>query len=454
MSNFHLLWMQSGTEYLEKGEKVIEIARQLSMTERERDYIDAIGAFYDDWEKADRGVRLAAFEQRMSNNYRKYKDDKEAAIFYALTLIATAKPADKTYSNQLKAGGILETVFADQPNHPGVAHYIIHTYDYPELAEKALPVARRYASIAPASAHAQHMPSHIFTRLGLWDESILSNIQSTQSASCYAQQLGKTGHWDEELHGMDYLVYAYLQKGDNLHAIEQLERLKSFKEVFPQNFKVAYTAAAIPARIALENKDWKSAASLELPLLELDWDEFPWQKSILHFARAMGGIQIGDLESAGRELSELESLHQKLVAAQNEYMANQVEIQIVTTKAWLLKAEGNDSDAISTMIIAADLESNTVKHPVTPGEVRPAGELLGDLYMESGNPEKALECYQKDLQIHPNRFNGIYGAAKASIEIGDQEQATYYFRRLLELTKGNTERLEVEAANTYLNKIG
>ncbi|MEQ9403601.1 MAG: hypothetical protein RIM99_08455 [Cyclobacteriaceae bacterium] len=452
MSNFHSLWLQSGTDYLKKGSRILEAAQSLSISEREADYLNAIEIFYKDWETVAHKTRVSGFEKKMAALYAKYKDDKEAAIFYALALRATADPVDKSYLNQRKSGKILESLYPDQPNHPGIAHYIIHNYDYPELAELALPTARRYAEIAPSSAHAQHMPSHIFTRLGLWEESISSNINSTASALCYSESIDPEAHWDEELHGMDYLVYAYLQTGNNQKANEQYEYLKTFKKVFPENFKVAYTVSAIPARIALENKNWEEAANLEKPSLELDWSKLPWQESIYHFARALGSVRLGDLTATQKELAQLITNHKKLTEANDSYKANQVQIQIDVINAWIYFVNGKNIDAIALMKKAVDKEYNTAKHPVTPGEVLPAGELFGDLLLLCDQPLLALKTYEKDLEQHPNRFNGLYGAGVAAKAVGDDESAKKYFMSLLDQCRGvNSERLELIEAEKYLN---
>ena len=454
MCNFHSLWVQSGTGYLEKGSKILQAAESLAKSEREKDYLDAIGEFYKDWESTDHKLRVLRFEKKMEQVYEKYRDDKEAAIFYALALTASADPSDKSYKNQRKSGKLLEVLFLDQPNHPGIAHYIIHNYDYPELAQLALPTARRYAEIAPASAHAQHMPSHIFTRLGLWEESIKSNINSVGAAQCYAERIDPKGHWDEELHGMDYLVYAYLQIGENKKANDQCEYLKTFEKVFPVNFKVAYSAAAIPSRIALENRNWTSAARLQFPSVEIDWNAFPWEKSILHFARAIGSVRSGDIQSSESELAILRSLHQELLDMGDEYKANQVQIQINATQAWIHFANDKSEYAVSLMKEAARMENNTSKHPVTPGEVLPAGELLGDLLLSMDRPAEALKEYEYDLQQHPNRFNGLYGAAIAAKEIGDKMKATHYFELLLSLTKNsNSDRQEIKEARAYIGQM-
>ncbi|QNL22211.1 hypothetical protein HZR84_09770 [Hyphobacterium sp. CCMP332] len=454
MSNFHSLWLQTGTDYLAKGAKIIEASQSVIKSEKEEAYLNAIAGFYNDWENVSRQTRINNFERGMRKIYEKYSDDKEAAIFYALALRASADPADKTYVKQRESGRILETIYPDQPNHPGIAHYIIHNYDYPELAELALPTARRYAQIAPASAHAQHMPSHIFTRLGLWNESIKSNLNSTSSALCYSASIDSNAHWDEELHSMDYLVYAYLQVGNNQKAIEQYEYMKTFKKVFPANFKIAYTGAAIPSRIALENKNWSEAAKLELPSMEIDWDNFPWEKSILRFARAIGSVRSGDVAAAEKELAILQANQKKLIDLKDEYKANQIEIQIKTIQAWISFAKGAENESIALMQEAATNEYNTSKHPVTPGEVLPAGELLGDLLLELKKPEDALKAFEYDLSQHPNRFNGLYGAGIAAIRIGDVDKANKYFGLLLELTKDSpTERKEIEYAKKYLTII-
>ena len=454
MSNFRSLWMQSGTDYLKKGAALLAIANELQKSKREQEYLDAIGEFYKDWEHVDEKTRILNFEKKMELIYKKHEDDKEAAIFYALALRASADPADKTYANQLKSGKILESIFPDQPDHPGIAHYIIHNYDYPELAELALSTARRYADIAPASAHAQHMPSHIFTRLGLWDESIDTNINSTSSAVCYSQSIDPDSHWAQELHAMDYLVYAYLQRGNNKMAMAQNEYMYTFKKVFPLDFAASYAMLAIPARIVLENKQWEKAANLELPPIDFPWHQFPWQMSILHFTKAMGYSHIGNIASAEKEVAILQSFHQELLKINDEYKAKQVLIQIKTSQAWIHFAKKNYEKAVVFMTEAANMEKDTAKHPVTPGEVLPTRELLGDLYLALNKPIEALESYEVDIKRHPNRFNGIYGAAIASKQSGDLEKAKMYFEQLLKLTENsNSERPEIIDAKIFIDNI-
>lgn len=451
MSIYHDLWFAPAPEDLEKGSQILRVAESLPKSAREQDYLDAIGAFYTDWKNIDHKTRAAIMEKRMEEIYLKYDDDTEAAIFYALALKSTANPTDKDYINQRKAGKILENIFPTQPNHPGIAHYIIHNYDSPELAHMALETARRYAKIAPSSAHAQHMPSHIFTRLGLWHESILTNINSASSALCYSEAVDMNGHWDQEIHAMDYLVYAYLQQGDNIRANEQYEYMQTFKNVASSTV-AAYPFAAIPARMTLENKQWRIAATLELHDLDFPWDEHPWEKAILHYARALGASHIGDLESAESEVVTLQSLHQSLLEKDDIYGANQVLIQIKSAQAWISFANHNNEQALILMTEAVNLEEDTQKHPVTPGEVLPARELLADLLLGMNRPDDALASYEIDLKGHPNRFNGLYGAAIAAKNMEDQEEALRYFELLLTLTEGsNSDRPEIEEAREFVN---
>ena len=455
MSIYHSLWAPPSDKELEKGSKLIEIAQSLPNKGITKEYIDAIGAFYEDWQTTDHRSRVLLYEKKMENVYLNNKEDTEAAVFYALAIRSAADPKDKTYARPKKAGEILVALFKKQPNHPGIAHYIIHTYDYPELAQMGLSTARRYAEIAPASAHAQHMPSHIFTRLGLWQESIDTNINSASSAVCYAETVNPEANWSQEIHAVDYLVYAYLQKGDNKKALEQLEEMQAIKDVFPKNdFAATYALTAIPVRMALENKNWDQAANLELPTLDFPWDNLYWEKAMLHFGKALGYSNIGNTNSAENELKILKELHQGLVDINDPEKANQVMIQIHAAQGWIHLAQGNKSEALSLMKLAAKMESETSKHPVTPGEVLPADELLGDMLLALNKPAEALSAYEVNLKGHPGRFNGIYGAAIAAKQAGDQEKATLYFEQLIELTKNsNSNRSELAEAHTYLGSI-
>jgi hypothetical protein len=440
MSNFHPLWAPPTLPELKKGAAALGIARSIGGTPaRERDYIQALSAFYGDWEKADHATRTVRFEHAMETLYKSYPSDKEATILYTLALTAAADPKDKTRAKQRKAGALLEQLYPGMPEHPGVIHYIIHTYDYPELAELALPAAKRYAQVAPSSAHALHMPSHIFTRLGLWDDCIRMNLVSVSAAQCYAQATGNRGHWDEELHGMDYLVYGYLQKGQDSLALGQLHYLAEMDSVSPMNFKVAYAFAAIPARYMLERKDWAGAAELTLrPAVSgmgslttrFPWANFPWQEAIVHFARGLGLAHTGRLDSAAAELAVLGRIHDRLIGEKDGYKAGQVTIQMKALEGWIELARGHAQAAVVAMRAAADLEDNTEKHPVTPCEVLPARELLGDLLLEAGRPAEALVEYTEDLRTHPRRLNGLRGAGLAARKAGDETKAREYFMLL------------------------
>lgn len=445
MSNFHPLWSPPSPAELEKGSKIITLARSVvtDKSTRESDYIEAIATIYDQWNTLDHRTRLLKFEKASQSLYEKYTDDDEAAIFYALALGAASDPADKTFQKQKKAGDVLQKIFDSKPNHPGIAHYIIHNYDYPELATLALPAARMYASIAPASAHAQHMPSHIFTRLGLWDESIQSNIASVTAAQCYAEKSGIKGHWDEELHGLDYLMYAYLQKANDEKALEQVRYLQTIKEVFPVNFKDAYSFASMPARYALERKDWTTAASLQPEPSDFPWEKFPWEKANIYFARILGAVHTNKVNDAQKDLEQLKALHAKLVEAKESYKSNLVLIQVKASEAWIKLAEGKKDEALALMTEAADMEDATAKHPVTPGEIIPARELLGDMYLKTGNPQRALQVYEEDLKRHPNRFNGIYGAAIASKKAGDVAKTKLFSEQLEALAERGSKRAQL-----------
>jgi hypothetical protein len=415
MSNFHPLWAPPSTTELQKGSQAIKIARSIkNKTKRESDYIEAIATFYENADQLDHGSRVLNFEKAMEGIYESYPDDIEAKIFYALALNTAADLSDKTYTKQRKAFELLNPIFQQNPLHPGIAHYIIHNMDNPELAALALPAARKYASIAPASAHAQHMPSHIFIRLGLWDEAAKSNLDAVASAKCYAEKAQIKGHWDEELHGLDYLVYSYLQNNQDALAKQQLDYLQTINEVSPTNFKVAYAFAAIPARYALERKDWKQAAALRIHPANFPWKDFPWQKAIFHFARMLGNVHLNNVGAAEKELDTLKTFYDALKDQKNKAdEAAQVAVQIKAAEAWVEYKKGNNEKALALMEAAANSEDGTEKHAVTPGPVIPARELLGEMLLAMDQPSLAVSAFDQDLKLHANRRNGTIGLKMA-----------------------------------------
>jgi tetratricopeptide (TPR) repeat protein len=434
MSRFHQIWGAPPPEDLKAGIAALTAARAAgARTERERDYIEALGAYYDDSDSLDHVTRFLRFEKAMAALAAKYPKDREASIFYALTLdgVAIALPPDKSYPRQKKAGEILEPIFREMPEHPGIAHYIIHSYDYPALAKRAVDAARRYSKIAPDSPHALHMPSHIFTRLGLWEDSISSNLASAEAARRDLQKTMPGASSFDELHAMDYLAYAYLQTGRDAEARRILDGVSRAEKFDKQELAAAYALTAIPARLALERRDWKAAASLELKPAEFAWEKFPWARSVVLFARAVGFARSGDATSARGEIGRLETLRDSLKAAGQGYWTDQIEIVRREAAGWAARAEGKNDEALATMRSAAALEDTVDKHPVTPGPIVPAREQLGDLLLELQKPADALAEYRADLASSPNRLNGLYGAARAARLSGDSAAAKSYYEKLL-----------------------
>lgn len=433
MSLYHPLWAPPSAADLQKGTGALEKAKSLKVkTDREQQYLDAIGAFYNNYDKVDHASRAMAYKDAMEKVYQTNPKDTEAAVFYALALDSVASPKDKTYANQKKAMEILTKVRKEHPDHPGVAHYIIHCTDFPPLAQQGLEAARAYAKIAPAVPHALHMPSHIFTRLGLWDESIQSNLASEAAGIDYARKNFPDKTWDETLHAMDYLMYAYLQKGQDIEAKKVLDDTFAIKAT-QLDVKAAYALAAIPARYALERRQWNDAAKLEFYPADFPWDKFPWSASVVHFARGYGFARLNDAASAQKELAELEKLRDQLRKANDGYGADQIEIERLALAGWIALDQKKNDDAEKLMRASADLESTTEKNPVTPGAILPSRELLGDLLMELKRPKDALVEYEASLKVSPNRLNGLYGAAYSAELVGDKQKAQTYNAQLVTL---------------------
>jgi hypothetical protein len=393
---------------LQQGKLAADAATRLGAraSERERGYIHAVSILYDDFEHKDQRTRIVAYERAMNELVMRQPADTEALIFYAIALAASAPPTDKTYANQLKAGSILEPLWVKMPDHPGLAHYIIHTYDSPALADKARAAAQRYASIAPSAAHALHMPSHTFTRVGMWDESANTNNRSMKVA------LG-TGSIAEALHASDYAMYAYLQMGKDSEAKAILDGLPALAARFDVNAVTGaapgsagvFALAAIPARWALERRAWAEAAALEPKA-----SAFPYTEAMTYFTRALGASHTGDLAKAKASIDSLASIQQRLSAKGEVYWAEQVAIQNLAAQAWLDLAEHRESDALARMREAVAREDATEKNAVTPGPLAPARELLGDMLVELKRPVEARAEYRATLQKEPGRRHSLLAA--------------------------------------------
>jgi len=445
MTYWHPIWPAPGPADLKAGTAAAEKAKSAgAKTQRERDYIAAIGTFYRDSDKLDHRIRALAYEKAMEQLQTNYPDDHEAAIFHALALLATAPPTDKTHVTQTKAGAILEPLFAEQPEHPGIAHYIIHAYDYPPMAPSALDAARRYAQIAPDSPHALHMPSHIFTRLGLWQESIDSNLASAALAK-------KNNAPGNELHAKDYLIYAYLQGAQDREAKKALEAPPQGRSDDPQYMNWLYAMGTSPARYAVERHSWTEAAALTIPANTFPGGRSAWTEANLNFARALGLSHTGNLEAARMEVLKLASLRDTLIQGNVSYWADQVDIQRETATAWITFAEGKREDALTQMRSAANHEDKTDKDNVTPGVILPARELLGEMLLELNQPVAAMVEFEATLHTAPNRFNAVAGAARAAKLSGNSEKARDYYGKLLSMcAHADGDRPELQHARSLL----
>jgi hypothetical protein len=424
------------------GLATLEKAKSIgAKTQRERDYIDALMAFYAGHDQVPHGQRVQAYLKAMEALAARYPADDEAQIGYAIVLNVAASPNDKTYANQLKGVAILEPIFKRQPRHPGIAHYLIHLYDYPPIAEKGLDAARRYAEIAPAAPHALHMPSHIFTRVGYWQESIASN-----TASARAAKAGKEPH--DQLHSMDYLVYAYLQVAQDKEARAVMDEMVALTGYNPNVRTGPYAVAASQARYMIERGDWRGAAGLQVQP-----SRFAYVDAVTHFARALGAARSGNLDGARSDIARLVELRDKLQQAKDDYWTEQVDIQRQIATAWLLNAENKQAGALGAMSAAADLEDKTEKSVVTPGWLAPARELYGAMLLEHGMAKEALAAFEATLAKEPNRLGATVGAAKAAEKSGDAAKARQYYTKAVALTEGaDASRPEVAEARAFIAK--
>lgn len=449
MTQLHPLWAPPTEQEFERGRAAAEQARAVGTSDaREAQYVEAIATFYDT--AAEDGYRagVQSWEEAQQSVHEAFPDDVDAAAFYALAHLATAPPDDKTYAHQRRAGALLEELLAQYPEHPGLFHYTIHAYDNPALAEKAVDVAHGYDDLAPDVPHALHMPSHIFVRLGMWPEVIEWNRRSADAALQQSAEAYTSLH---HVHALDYMVYAYLQRGQDQKAEDVLQEIVQVQNYQPHPAS-AYGVAAAQARCALERRQWDAAANLPLRVHETyPWDTFPEHEAITYWARGLGAARAGDLEAARAAVDTLEKLHQRTLEKDEDYWATLVEVRRTTVSAWVAYAEGDYDRALERMRIAADLEDSVDKHPITPSEVLPARELLGDMLLALNRPEEALEAYQAALEISPNRFNSLYGAGQAAERAEQYDVAKSFYAKLVEMSgEADAEREPLTRAKRFL----
>ena len=423
-----------------KAQEAIEQARAAgAKTERERGYIEAVAAYYDKFSERPHPARMRSLADAFEKLAKEYPDD-ETQIFSAIYLVSTQPPADKTVARAMQGAAILEAQFKKRQDHPGVAHYLIHAYDYPSVADKGLAAAMCYADIAPSAPHALHMPSHIFTRVGLWQESASTNRRAATAATGEAER-------SDRLHALDYLVYASLQlarDGDAKNGLEEVYQTPAGEGATA--IASAYSRAVAPARYAIERGQWAEAAKLDDP----DKSSFPFTAAMRYFARALGAARSANPAAAEKDLVQVQQIGAALKDAKNDYWATEVEVQRMTAEAWIAFAKGQRDHGLSLMRAAADMEDKTEKHPVTPGRLIPARELLGDMLLESGKPAEALAEYEGSQIRDPKRFRGFSGAAHAAEKAGNKDKAQYHFSRLVELAGSGEPRPELAKAREYL----
>jgi len=435
---FDAATLKRGLEAVQKGQTIG------AKTERERDWLAAIEQFYKDYDKVDQDTRAKNYEKAMEALAKKYPDDVEAKIFHALALNETFD--HKTMDNLVKAIEILEPIDKQYPDHPGVTHYLIHSYDFPALADRGVPAANKYAKIAPAAPHAQHMPAHIYSMVGMWDASIASNLASVAVAKEYTEKSKLDGVLAGVPHAYDFMEYAYLQLGQDAKAKALIEENAAIQKVVGPQLAGRMAQAAVPARYMLERQDWRGAAQLK----PLGFD-IPPAEAVTHFARALGAARIGDVAAAQADVAKLIEIRAGLEKANQSYWAGQVEIQVLAAQAWIAQAQSKPEEALKFMRAAADLEDSSEKHVAMENRFYPMRELLGDLLMEQGQAGEALKTYEASMKNARERLRGFYGAAKAAEALGDKQKATTYFTELLRLTKNaDTDRPEIRAAKQAL----
>ncbi|CAN5574215.1 hypothetical protein BH20VER1_BH20VER1_13630 [soil metagenome] len=452
MTLFQPLWpTRPSPDALQEGWEAIAKAKALAPpTERERMLIAAAEAFFLDPESSDYWLRIRRWEAAMEKAYEALPKDDEVAAFYALAHLATAPATTISRTHSDRAAEILLRIYQHNPDHPGAMHYLVHANDVPGRERESLEITRRYETLAPHNPHALHMPTHIYTRLGDWDGVIRGNLKAADAALDHPAGENKEYVWDEFAHAIEYLVYAELQKGDDEAAAAQLKRLHSTAHLEP-SFKTAFHLSSTKARYALERRAWDEAAAITpREPASLPWDRFPWPEAVAHFARGLGAAHLGKLEdakAAGQRLTELESAMQK---SGEELFTRNIRVLRLELTAWIAHVEGKKDASLALMREAADLETSTPKHAVTPGPTIPAHELLGDLLLEGKQPAEALAAYQRSLELYPRRFNALLGAARAAAAIGNKNAARSSYRELLEVASGGTREAPLREAQKFL----
>ena len=468
MTWWHPIWTPPTPDEMRAGKAAIEKAMAMNAgTDRERGFITALNVYYNTPDSSTAGAvgqschgpigardRVIAYEKAMRQLRDKYPDDFETQTFYAFAVLAVgyATPSDTSLSKQLEAAAILEKLCKQNANHPGVVHYLIHCYDYPALAQRGLAAARNYASIAPWVPHALHMPSHIFTRLGMWDESIAANRSSADASRAYAAMRHRDATEAEELHALDYMAYSYLQEAQDTKAKEIVDFAATVRKTNPElEFSGAYALAAIPTRYAFERNDWAAAAALTIPNLP-HWSSFPFMEALIEYGHALGRAHIGDLDGARKAIARMRQLRDATKDPKFDYFKRHLDLQMQAASAWVAASEGKKNEAIEMLRQAADAEDTLGKHPVSPGAFVPIREQLGSLLLESGQAKEAQREFEAALKIYPGRFRGLYGAARAAEQTGDKQNASRYYAKLAAQTaKSGGSRDELDHVREFLS---
>ena len=468
MTWWHPIWTPPTPDEMRAGKAAIEKAMSLNAgSDRERGFITALNTYYNTPESSTTAAvgqschgpvgprdRVIAYEKAMRQVRDKYPDDFEVQTFYAFAVLSVgyAMPNDTTLSKQLEAAGILEKLWKKEANHPGVVHYLIHAYDYPQFAQRGLTAAQLYDDIAPWVPHALHMPSHIFTRLGMWDESIAANQASAEASRAYAAMRHRDASEAEELHALDYMAYSYLQEAQDGEAKKIVDLAAKVKKTNPElEFSAAYALAAIPTRYAFERNDWAAAANLPIPNVP-HWSSFPFMEALIEYGHALGRAHLGDLDGARKAIARMQELRDATKHPKFDYFKSHLDVQMQAASAWIAAAEGKKNEAVDILRRAAESEDILGKHPVSPGAFVPVREQLGTLLLEMGQPTEAQREFEAALKIYPGRFRGLYGAAQAAERAGDSEDASRYYTQLAAQTsKAGGSRDELNHVREFLS---